>query len=179
MSRERRQRESSERADEAPEEELPSEGGIIRPGLPAAISGEVDEFDAALLRGAHGVPVPPGEQEEPEDEDGEPARPGGNGGGNGRRGVLREDAFGRGDDEGGSGLPAPRERAQRPAGGQALPSRAVAFGRASWAELQRVQWPNREEVFQATFVVLGFVAVAGIYLFAADWVAEHIIKAIL
>ena len=32
---------------------------------------------------------------------------------------------------------------------------------ASWAELQRVQWPDRRQVTQATAVVLGFVAIAG------------------
>ena len=33
----------------------------------------------------------------------------------------------------------------------------MAFLRASWAELQRVQWPDRRQVGQATAVVLGFV----------------------
>ncbi len=62
---------------------------------------------------------------------------------------------------------------------RSLPARAVAFLRASWAELQRVQWPDRPQVSQATTVVLGFVAVAGVYLGAADWVAQKIINFIL
>ncbi|MHB1469691.1 MAG: preprotein translocase subunit SecE [Solirubrobacteraceae bacterium] len=165
------------------------QSGFVRRGLPAAISGEVDEFDAALVRGAGGVPSPLDDEEleresgaapDQLEEDAGVAQPAGNGGGgNGRgRDVLREDAFG-GGEERGAGLPERRERSRRPERRQPLPSRAAAFGRASWAELQRVQWPDREQVFQATFVVLGFVAVAGIYLFAADWVAEHVIKAIL
>ena len=57
--------------------------------------------------------------------------------------------------------------------------RAVAFLRASWAELQRMQWPDRRQTSQATAVVLGFVVVAGIYLGVADWVAQKIVNFIL
>jgi preprotein translocase SecE subunit len=62
---------------------------------------------------------------------------------------------------------------------QPIHSRALAFLRASWAELQRVQWPDRRQVTQATTVVLGFVAVAGIYLGIADWAAQKIVNFIL
>jgi preprotein translocase SecE subunit len=58
-------------------------------------------------------------------------------------------------------------------------NRAIGFLRASWAELQRVQWPDRRHVFQATAVVLGFVAVAGAYLGLADYVAKEIVEFIL
>ena len=75
---------------------------------------------------------------------------------------------------------APVRAPARPArSGQSLPKRAVAFLRASWAELQRVQWPNRAQVTQATAVVLGFVAVAGVYFGVADYVAKEIVEAIL
>ena len=37
-------------------------------------------------------------------------------------------------------------------------TRFIDFLRASWAELQRVQWPDRRQVAQATAVVLGFVS---------------------
>jgi preprotein translocase SecE subunit len=57
--------------------------------------------------------------------------------------------------------------------------RAVAFLRASWAELQRVQWPDRRHVFQATAVVMGFVVVAGLFIGAADYVSQQIVNAIL
>jgi preprotein translocase subunit SecE len=53
------------------------------------------------------------------------------------------------------------------------------FLRASWAELQRVQWPDRRQVAQATGVVIGFVIVAGLYLGVADWVAKQIVNAII
>jgi preprotein translocase SecE subunit len=71
----------------------------------------------------------------------------------------------------------------RPATGAPIrvrgPRRVVAFLRASWAELQRVQWPDRRQVAQATGVVLGFVIVAGVYLGVADWAAQKIVNAIL
>jgi preprotein translocase subunit SecE len=57
--------------------------------------------------------------------------------------------------------------------------RFLVFLRASWAELQRVQWPDRRQVAQATGVVIGFVIVAGLYLGVADWVAKQIVNAII
>ncbi len=58
-------------------------------------------------------------------------------------------------------------------------NRVLSFFRASWAELQRVQWPDRRQVTQATAVVLGFVAIAGAYLGLADYVAKEIVEFIL
>jgi preprotein translocase subunit SecE len=63
----------------------------------------------------------------------------------------------------------------RPASG----SRLLTFLRGSWAELQRVQWPDRRQVMQATGVVIGFVIVAGVFLGVADWAAKHLINYIL
>jgi preprotein translocase SecE subunit len=57
--------------------------------------------------------------------------------------------------------------------------RFTSFLRASWAELQRVQWPDRGQVGQATAVVIGFVIVAGAYLGAADAVAKKVVDIIL
>ena len=59
------------------------------------------------------------------------------------------------------------------------PARFIGFLRASWAELQRVQWPDRRQVGQATAVVIGFVVVAGLYLGVADWVAKKIVDFII
>jgi preprotein translocase SecE subunit len=55
-------------------------------------------------------------------------------------------------------------------------NRFINFLRGSWAELQRVQWPDRQQVFQATGVVIGFVIVAGVYLGVADWLAGHLVN---
>ena len=42
-----------------------------------------------------------------------------------------------------------------------------------------MQWPDRRQVTQATAVVLGFVAIAGLYLGAADFVAKEIVEFVL
>jgi preprotein translocase subunit SecE len=57
--------------------------------------------------------------------------------------------------------------------------RLVEFLRGSWRELQRVQWPDRRQVMQATGVVIGFVIVAGVFLGVADLVASKVVKLIL
>ncbi|MFI5009114.1 MAG: preprotein translocase subunit SecE [Solirubrobacterales bacterium] len=148
-----------------------AEGGaahIVRADLPGALDhmGDVDEFDAALVRGAGGVPASPDSLPEEIETDPEVSPP------------PAEEALA----NGASSAPA-RARAsttRAPAEGrQRLPSRALAFLRASWAELQRVQWPNRSQVTQATAVVLGFVAVAGVYFGLADYIAKEVVEAIL
>jgi preprotein translocase SecE subunit len=64
--------------------------------------------------------------------------------------------------------------AHKPAG-----FRVTNFFRACWAELQRVDWPDRRQVGQATAVVLGFVVVAGAFLGLADVVAQRIVDFII
>jgi preprotein translocase subunit SecE len=58
-------------------------------------------------------------------------------------------------------------------------NRVLNFLRASWAELQRVQWPDRHQVTQATAVVIGFVALAGGYLGLADVAAQKVVDFII
>ena len=58
-------------------------------------------------------------------------------------------------------------------------ARAVDFLRASYAELRRVQWPDRRQVGQGTAVTLGFVVVAGAYLGLLDAIWNPLIQAIL
>jgi preprotein translocase subunit SecE len=58
-------------------------------------------------------------------------------------------------------------------------NRLIAFLEGSWRELQRVQWPDRRQVMQATAVVLGFVIVAGLVLAVADTLASHLMSYIL
>jgi preprotein translocase SecE subunit len=57
--------------------------------------------------------------------------------------------------------------------------RLGGFLAASWAELQRVQWPDRRQVGQGTAVVLGFVIIAGAYLGLLDAVINPLIQKIL
>jgi len=64
-------------------------------------------------------------------------------------------------------------------GRPSLISRVVGFLKGSWGELQRVQWPDRRQVAQATGVVIGFVIVAGVFLGVSDLVASKLINFIL
>jgi preprotein translocase SecE subunit len=58
-------------------------------------------------------------------------------------------------------------------------SRVIQFLIAVWAELQRVQWPNRQALITLTGVVLGFVLIAGGYLGLLDAIFSELIQAIL
>ena len=109
-------------------------------------------------------------------------------------GELTDDDFGAdgGDDGFGSGGGSGSGRgggASRGSGG-IVPSptparspwvgaRLVGFVQGSWRELQRVQWPDRRQVMQATGVVIGFVIVAGVFLGVADFVATKVVNLIL
>jgi preprotein translocase subunit SecE len=158
----------------------PTGASPVRADVPGALdhaSGDVDEFDAAIVRGAGGAPVAPDASPAvapgAEDDRLEVGRqldassPGGGSSGGGG-------AVGGGGSGGGGGVPDQPSGAPLRGG-----NRAVGFVRASWAELQRVQWPDRRQVFQATAVVLGFVAIAGAYLGLADFVAKEIVEFIL
>jgi preprotein translocase SecE subunit len=163
------------------------------PGALDHASSDVDEFDAALVRGAGGVPVTPDASPDAETELELEAEPDADepdvepdagsedrlqtdalsGGGSSGGGSSSGGGAGSGGDGGGAVPDRPSGAPLR--GG----NRAVGFIRASWAELQRVQWPDRRQVFQATAVVLGFVAIAGAYLGLADFVAKEIVEFIL
>jgi preprotein translocase subunit SecE len=143
-------------------------------------SGEVEEFEAALVSGADGEP-----DDAFEDEQSEVTRAFGEG--EEVEGVYA-DELSDGDDatleeEAVAAAPAERrEVAAAPTPGAPTRrglARFIGFLRASWAELQRVQWPDRRAVGQATAVVIGFVVVAGLYLGVADWVAKKIVDFII
>jgi preprotein translocase SecE subunit len=137
---------------------------LHRENIPGSLdhaSGEVEEFEASLVSGAGSEP-----SDEADDELArqlsEPV------------GDLDDDGDVDADDRelarsGG------RRTAHTPKGGP----RFLQFLRASWAELQRVQWPDRRQVFQATSVVVGFVIVAGAYLGVADWLAQKVVNFII
>jgi preprotein translocase SecE subunit len=133
------------------------------PGSLDPATGEVEEVEASIVAGAAGIP-----DDSVELHDDGPS-------------VELEDDFDAGavEDERlgkGAGDLAPSSAAPpRHRGG----SRLVNFFRACVAELQRVDWPNRRQVGQATAVVLGFVVVAGAFLGAADVLAQKIVDLIL
>ena len=143
---------------------VPDPRAIHRENVPGPVehTGEVDEFEAELVAGAEG---------EPSDADDEELE----------REALRTDAQeALGREAEGTAAPVP--------GGAAAPTqdargrggrRFANFLRASWAELQRVQWPDRRQVGQATAVVLGFVVIAGAFLGVADFIAEKLVDLII
>jgi preprotein translocase SecE subunit len=161
----------------------PRPSDIHRENVPGSLDhvGEADEFEAAIVAGAEGVPEPDdaaaGDGPDPHydeipDEDFDDV----------------EDAVDEAAAEAPGGELAERPRRRRERRTAATPLepaghhggfRAIGFLRACWAELQRVQWPDRRQVAQATAVVLGFVIVAGAYLGLADVVAQRIIDFIL
>lgn len=135
------------------------------PGQLDHASAEVDAAEAAIVEGAGGIPADGLTEAEL---------------------LAAEQA-----DEAASGERAPAVPAEEREGGQvaAAPGapvvtsgragpRFIQFLRASWAELQRVQWPDRRQVGQGTAVTLGFVVVAGLYLGAADALAKQITELI-
>ncbi len=55
----------------------------------------------------------------------------------------------------------------------------IGFLLSCWAELRKVQWPDRETLVQATAVTVIFVAVAATYLGLLDTAFSYLIKQIL
>jgi preprotein translocase SecE subunit len=55
----------------------------------------------------------------------------------------------------------------------------IGFLVSCWAELKRVQWPDRETLIQASAVTVLFIAIAAAYLGALDavfsWLVQHIL----
>ena len=58
-------------------------------------------------------------------------------------------------------------------------NRVIAFLIASWAELQRVQWPTRQQTITLTGIVLGFVVIMGAYLGALDAIFSRLIQLLI
>jgi preprotein translocase SecE subunit len=57
--------------------------------------------------------------------------------------------------------------------------RVIGFFISCWAELKRVQWPDRDTLVQASAVTLVFVAVMAAYLGALDAIFNFLIKRII
>ena len=57
--------------------------------------------------------------------------------------------------------------------------RVIAFLAACWADLKRVQWPDRKQLTQLTGVVLFFVLIVVVYLSRLDAIFSRLIQEIL
>jgi preprotein translocase SecE subunit len=177
-------------------------GGTHHEDVPGALehaSGEVEEFDAALVSGADGKTADEGSApdedisvtnereglEHPEElsqedfaelEDRVDEIEKTMESGDRDKAVEEEEAL---DHEIAERKAAAAGSAAAPAARKGMFGRLAAFLRASWSELQRVQWPDRRQVGQATAVVLGFVVIAGVYLGIADAAAQELVNLII
>lgn len=68
---------------------------------------------------------------------------------------------------------------QRQASAERQRGGVVGFLTSCWAELKKVQWPDRETLIQATAVTILFVAVAAVYLGVLDLAFKELIQLIL
>jgi preprotein translocase subunit SecE len=156
---------------------------------PELTSGEIDIADAQLAVGRPelidepGTPLPPADQidaagtaEIRDEQDFEALED---------RVDEVEEAFEEGvaagghADEGGAVATRSRQAAPAHTAEQREGGRLMTFLRGSWRELQRVQWPDRRQVGQATAVVIGFVIIAGAFLGLADYVAGKVVEFII
>ncbi|MDQ6835654.1 MAG: preprotein translocase subunit SecE [Actinomycetota bacterium] len=157
-----RERREAERGVPEPEALTESPGALTH-GAP-----DVELADAQLALGR-----PELTQDSPEVDDAELAAEAV--GGNGRSGGGRGGPGDSGDGEAGDLAPTDASASER----RGVISRLSTFLLGSWRELQRVQWPDRRQVMQATGVVIGFVIVAGLYLGLADTVATKLVNLVL
>jgi preprotein translocase SecE subunit len=153
-------------------------------GAPAPLEHATPDVELAEEQLAYGRPEEPEPDEAEDEEEFEreveesiAAGGGGRGGRGGRRGRGYDGGGGAGASGGGE-LAAPGATAVAERHPSVL-ARLIGFLQGSWRELQRVQWPDRRQVFQATGVVIGFVIVAAVFLGAADWVSGKLVTFVL
>ena len=70
----------------------------------------------------------------------------------------------------------PPAEAPRPQAARREPRERGRFVRESWGELQKVEWPGRNQVMQGTVVVLIACAIVGVYLWGADQVFRPLVE---
>ena len=162
----------------------PDENGTPEPdenGTPDPLEHAMPDAELADAQLAVGRPEPePGDEADEEEFELEVEESIARGGGRG----YDDHGGGRGYDDGGGGspggagevaVPGP-SHVERRAG---IFERLIGFLQGSWRELQRVQWPDRRQVMQATGVVIGFVIVAAAFLGLADLVSQKVVTFVL
>jgi preprotein translocase subunit SecE len=151
-------------------------------GAPNPLEHATPDVELAEEQLAFGRPEEPEPGDEADDEEFElevEESIGGDGAGRRRGG-----GFDGGDDAGASGASAGGAEmavpgAVHPEHRASMVARLIGFLQGSWRELQRVQWPDRRQVMQATGVVIGFVIVAAVFLGVADLLAGKLVTFIL
>jgi preprotein translocase SecE subunit len=71
------------------------------------------------------------------------------------------------------------KRQKQAAGERSQRGGVLGFLISCWAELKKVQWPDRDTLVQATAVTIIFVGVAAAYLGALDGIFSYLIQRIL
>ncbi|HEX6752541.1 MAG TPA: preprotein translocase subunit SecE [Solirubrobacterales bacterium] len=71
------------------------------------------------------------------------------------------------------------DKKQKQAAAERQRGGVIGFIASCWAELKKVQWPDRDTLVQATAVTVIFVAVAATYLGALDAAFNFLVKQIL
>jgi preprotein translocase subunit SecE len=140
----------------------PADNGVLPPdenGTPNPIDHATPDVELADAQLAFGRPAEPEPGDEADEEEFE-------------REVDESIEDGAGRDVAATG-PVPAERRA------GMFARLIGFLQGCWRELQRVQWPDRRQVMQATGVVIGFVIIAAAFLGLADLVAGKIVTFIL
>jgi len=72
-----------------------------------------------------------------------------------------------------------RRRAPKEAAPERRRGAVIAFFISCWAELKKVQWPDRETLVQASAVTVLFIAVAAAYLGALDSIFNFLVQHLL
>jgi len=72
-----------------------------------------------------------------------------------------------------------QRRERREAAPERQRGRVIGFFISCWAELKRVQWPDRETLIQATGVTIFFIAIAAAYLGALDSLFNFLVQHLL
>jgi preprotein translocase subunit SecE len=130
---------------------------------------DVELADAQLAFGRPAESEPEDEADDEEELELEAEASIGAGAGRGRGGIDDLD----GAPGGATPEPAHAERREN------VLARLIGFLEGCWRELQRVQWPDRRQVMQATGVVIGFVIIAAAFLGLADFVSGKLVTFIL
>jgi preprotein translocase SecE subunit len=149
-------------------------------GAPPPLEHATPDVELAEEQLAYGRPREPEPDDEADEEEFEreveESISAGRGGRGGRR---RGGGYDGGASSGAGGELAAPGAAAVPEHRPSVLARLIAFLQGSWRELQRVQWPDRRHVAQATGVVIGFVIVAAVFLGVADWASGKLVSFIL
>lgn len=172
MAKTRAQRKAERRAREAEERKRAAERGDVsraQRDTQNPVSGEVAEAEA--VEAGIGAGAPEADLQTPDAPKSRAARR--------AEAKARKEAEKRRREEQKRRERQQLEKKQKQASAERQRSGVLGFLLSCWAELKKVQWPDRETLIQATAVTILFVVVAAAYLGALDAAFNFLIKQIL